>query len=357
MNLLLFNLKTDADDPVLGFTTRWINALAPYFEQIHVVTMAAGRLDVAGNVKVYSLGKEKGYSELRRAVEFYRILLWVLRAVRITACFAHMNPLFAVMAAPVLRLRRIPSVLWYAHGHVPLLLRLAERLTDRIITSSERGFRLKSGKLRVVGQGIEVVAAAPPPPNPDGEVLRLLYVGRLSAVKGVELAVEAVALFRRRSPLPVRLTIVGGPLTDEDAAYVERLKERIANAGLAEAVLLAGSRPPRETRQFYAECDIFINPSRTGSMDKTVLEAMGAGRLVITGNEAYDTAEFRAAGGIFVANDSAAIAEALLAVAMAPAAEWEERSRAGRRWVLEQHSLTRLAERIAKEIRELSAQS
>jgi len=29
-NLLLFNLKTDADDDILGFTTDWINALAPH---------------------------------------------------------------------------------------------------------------------------------------------------------------------------------------------------------------------------------------------------------------------------------------------------------------------------------------
>ena len=26
MRLLLFNLATDADDPILGFTTRWIEA-------------------------------------------------------------------------------------------------------------------------------------------------------------------------------------------------------------------------------------------------------------------------------------------------------------------------------------------
>ena len=97
MNLLVFNLKTDADDDVLGFTTDWVNALAASCERIFVITMSAGRIAVAENVQVYSIGKEQGYSEPRRATEFYRTLSRLLRNERIDACFAHMMPLFAVM--------------------------------------------------------------------------------------------------------------------------------------------------------------------------------------------------------------------------------------------------------------------
>ncbi|MBZ0286039.1 MAG: hypothetical protein K8I30_00385, partial [Anaerolineae bacterium] len=92
MKLLLFNLATDADDPVLGFTTVWINALARQCEQIDVLTMRAGRLALAENVRVFSVGGEKGDSEPRRAVEFYRILFDLLRRTRYDACFAHMQP-------------------------------------------------------------------------------------------------------------------------------------------------------------------------------------------------------------------------------------------------------------------------
>ena len=67
MRILLFNLATDADDPLLGFTTRWIGALAERVEFIHVITMRVGRLEMPANVRVYSVGKEKGYSEPRRA--------------------------------------------------------------------------------------------------------------------------------------------------------------------------------------------------------------------------------------------------------------------------------------------------
>ena len=62
IRLLWFNLATDADDPILGFTTSWIRAVAERIEFLHVITMRAGRVDVPGNVRVYSVGKEKNYS-------------------------------------------------------------------------------------------------------------------------------------------------------------------------------------------------------------------------------------------------------------------------------------------------------
>ncbi len=102
MRLLLFNLATDVDDPVLGFTTSWIGALAKQVEVIHVITMRAGRVQVPGNVRVHSVGKEKGCSEFRRVLAFYRQLLRILRHDHIDACFSHMIPIFTILAAQFL---------------------------------------------------------------------------------------------------------------------------------------------------------------------------------------------------------------------------------------------------------------
>jgi hypothetical protein len=79
-----------------------------------------GRVEVPENVRVYSVGKEKGYSEPRRAVEFYRHLFRVLREDRIDACFSHMIPIFTVLAAPVLKVKKIPIVTWYAASQLNL---------------------------------------------------------------------------------------------------------------------------------------------------------------------------------------------------------------------------------------------
>ena len=128
LRLLWFNLATDADAPNLGFAVEWINALAPHCEFIDVISMRVGRADVAGNVRVHSLGVELGYSEARRALRFYAILWRLLRTRSYDACFAHMQPLFAAMGAPLLRAYGIPVTLWYTHRAVPLRLRLAERV-------------------------------------------------------------------------------------------------------------------------------------------------------------------------------------------------------------------------------------
>jgi len=134
MRLLLFNLATDVDDPILGFTTRWIQALAERVEYIHVITMRTGRVEAPDNVRVYSVGKEKGYSEPHRAAEFYRHLLGVLRHDRIDACFSHMIPIFTVLAAPLLKLKRIPIVTWYLHPSLTKTLKLAHHLSDYMVT-------------------------------------------------------------------------------------------------------------------------------------------------------------------------------------------------------------------------------
>jgi hypothetical protein len=60
MRVLYFSLAVDADDPILGFTGRWIRELAGRVEFVHVITMSAGRVEVPGNVRIYSVGKERG---------------------------------------------------------------------------------------------------------------------------------------------------------------------------------------------------------------------------------------------------------------------------------------------------------
>src|SRR5262245_53701909 len=118
MNLLLFNLATDANDTSLGFTTDWLTVLARCFSEIHVITMRRGSSQLPSNVAVHSVVKELGWSRARRTLAFYQILYRILRSHRVDVCFAHMIPIFAVLAGPVLKIKRIPIVLWYAHPSV-----------------------------------------------------------------------------------------------------------------------------------------------------------------------------------------------------------------------------------------------
>lgn len=288
MNLLLFNLKTDADDDVLGFTTDWINTLAVHFAQIFVITMHAGRIAVADNVQVFSVGKEKGYSEPRRFLEFYRILIKLLRTERIDACFAHMMPLFTVMGWCFLRLKNIPIVLWYGHKATPLLLRIAHRLVDRVVTSTPAGFRLKSRKVTVVGQGISENKFGFRPHTARNKPFAVISVARLSPIKHIESMILAVAeIVRMHGPDSIRLILLGDAVTEEDLTYKLNLQHLTKEHSLESNIHFAGAVPHHEVRNWLAQADLSINLAPDGAIDKAVLESLAMGVPVVVQNRSF----------------------------------------------------------------------
>ena len=156
--------------------------------------------------------------EIRRALRFWRILAGLLRRQRYDAAFAHMMPLFAILAAPLLRPRRVPMTLWFNHRSVTLRLRLAERLVDHVVTSSLEGFRLDSTKCVALGHGIDTDFFCPSTTvgAPAGP-FTVLAAGR-SGIKGLDTVIEAVALTRSQCGVELRLRLVGEPATS-DAGY------------------------------------------------------------------------------------------------------------------------------------------
>ena len=347
-NLLVFNLRTDADDPVLGFTTEWLNALAVYYDRVDVLTMHAGRIAVAPNVRVFSAGREKGYSEPRRLLVFYSMLARLLRATRYTACFAHMQPLFAALAAPLLRARGVPVTLWYAHSSVTLRLRLAERLVNRVVTPSPESFRLPSRKLTVTGHGVDTDRFTPAPaPRPPDAPFIVVSVGRLSPVKRVEVLIAAAHLLHARG-LGFRLRLVGDA-PPQHAAYAADLRAQAADLG--GAVEFAGPVAHAQVADAYRAADVMVTASATGSVDKAVLEAMACGLPVVASGEPYRAMLAQWGDALlFPEGDAAALADRLSALAQTPPDQRRALGLALREIVAREHSLSRLTQRLAEEI-------
>ena len=126
-------MVTDANHLRHGFASRWISSFAKICEKVDVITMLKGRVDLPSNVQVYSVGKEKGYSEARRCILFYRHLSKILSEGRPTVCFSHMIPIFTILGAPLLRAKGIPIITWYAHLSSSTTLKLAHHLSNIII--------------------------------------------------------------------------------------------------------------------------------------------------------------------------------------------------------------------------------
>jgi glycosyltransferase involved in cell wall biosynthesis len=285
--LLLFNLATDADHPILGFTTDWLRTLAPFVDEIDVITMWAGRLELPPNVHVFSVGKERGRSETMRALEFYRVLRQLLTTHRYDACFAHMMPLFAVMGAPLLRQRRIPTSLWYTHGATPPMLRIAERLVDRVVTAHFDSFKLPSSKVRAIGHAIDLDLFRPlPRVRPSHQPFTVIAVGRVAPIKRVDIMIEALAELATAVPPPgVRIRLVG-PIDGADRNYASALQRRARQLRVEELVEFAGPVARSRLALEYSTADVAINLSPSGAFDKAALEAMACGLPLITSNRA-----------------------------------------------------------------------
>jgi len=356
LRLLLFNLAMDAEDPILGFSTFWIQALAEKVDWIDVITMRGGKIEVPGNVRVYSVGQEKGYNKLRRAVEFYRILGRLLASGEYHACFAHMMPLFAVMAAPLLGPSKIPIILWYAHKSVTPMLRLATLLVDRVVTASQESFRIPSSKVKIIGHGIDTQKFAPQEnDNQSHQPFIILTLGRLSPIKRVELVIEGVALLQQTQPkLPVCLQIVGGPLVDKDKAYVAELKGLVERYRLENIVVFAGSKSPPEAVSFYKQASCFVNLSATGSLDKTVLEAMSCEVPVVTNPVFTEVLGEELAKTWVIEADASLLSHRLSILASMSSSEKERLGKQLRNIVMRDHSLDGLCKKLIDEFSSLS---
>jgi glycosyltransferase involved in cell wall biosynthesis len=348
MNLLLFNLRVDRDDTALGFTTDWINELAKHFETITVITMFAGIISVAPNVRVLSAGREKGYSKPWRAVLFYRQLFHTLRTQRIDVCFAHMMPLFAAMAAPILKLRGIPMALWYAHNHPSRMLRVADVLVDRAFTSVASAYPIPSTKLRVLGQGIDTARFSPLAATVPRPELVFYTVGRISAVKRLEAIVEAFALFHaERAGLATQLLIVGDCLAEADLSYRARLDDMVHAADLDELVRFVPSVPFHQVHRVHQEGDVFLHANDNG-LDKALLEAMSCAVPAIACHPAVSGAL-----GEWAAQAPLAIAQRMIMLADMPADQRRALGDRLRTFIVDHHGLTALGARLAQELGEL----
>ena len=281
-HLLLFNLATDADDPILGFTTEWINRLAAHVDHIDVITMRAGRIAVAANVSVYSVGKEKGYSEARRAAEFYRILIKLIDKRRYTACFAHMMPLFAVLGAPLLRLRGIPITLWYTHRQNSSILQLAEKVSWRVVTAADDSFPFKTSKLRVIGHGIDTDFFAPAPDAPPPTEFLVAHVARLMPIKHQESLIRAAAAVPE-----MQVVFVGDVPPQTDATYKTQLEVLAANLGVSDRIVFAGAQNANGVRDWLRRSSAAVNLSPPGLFDKGALESMAVGLPTVVSSTAF----------------------------------------------------------------------
>ena len=116
-------------------------------------------------------------------------------------------------------------------------MKLAHRLSDRMVSSLPTSYPYRHDKLTVIGHGIDTELFGPSDVAlPEDDPPIILCVGRLSPQKDHPTLLKAAWLLRQSSRRSFRVVIVGGPATSRDQAYVQSLYEQVKELGLENTV-------------------------------------------------------------------------------------------------------------------------
>ncbi|MGZ4333697.1 MAG: glycosyltransferase family 4 protein [Gaiellaceae bacterium] len=280
MKLVFVTQEVDPEHAALAQTVDLVAALASRVDELAVV---ARRIEVA--LPANASGRSfDARSRLGRTIAFERAVASALPGA--DAVLAHMVPEFALLAAPLTRVRRVPLFLWYTHWNASRALRLATGVVDAALSVDARSFPIATAKLRAIGHAIDVERFDAAPVAPHAGPLRVLAFGRTARWKGLGTLLDAVALVDA-----VDLRICGPSLTSDEVAHRAELIARAeADPAVRGRARLLEPVTRDEVPGLIASADVVASPNepRAGAtLDKAVFEAAACRRPVVSTNAAF----------------------------------------------------------------------
>jgi glycosyltransferase involved in cell wall biosynthesis len=156
-------------------------------------------------------------------------------------------------------------------------------LSNFIITINEemRAYFSYKKEQQLIALGLDTSFYSPEnfPKNANNDVLNVITVANLVAVKGIEVLIEAVSALKH---LNIQLTILG----DDRSDYAIALKDQVNNSSSKEKISFLGKHS--DVRPFLAASDLFVIPTlnegRKEGMPMALVEAMSMGLPVLGSN-------------------------------------------------------------------------
>jgi glycosyltransferase involved in cell wall biosynthesis len=192
----------------------------------------------------------------------------------------------------------------------------------------------------IVPNGVDIPTLRPKPE--PSNTLRILFLGRLHALKGVENLLEACAQLKLPGPAPFQnwsLIIAGGG----DDGYSRKLRERIAMLGLSDRVQMPGFLSGESKDKVFAETDVLVLPSFKENFGMAVAEALARGVPVIAGRSTPWKKVEDEGCGLWTDNDPGSLSKALQQIAAMP---MEEMGNRGRQWMIRSFGWERRARQL-----------
>ena len=142
-----------------------------------------------------------------------------------------------------------------------------------------------SGLVEIVAPGVERAFFSPGDRIGARQAIDLpvdrpvvLFVGRIQALKGPDLAISALAEMETSDAMLVIVGGASGPDGDADRAALDGL---VADLGLGERVRFVPPQPHHTLSTYYRAADVVVVPSRSESFGLVALEAAACGIPVV----------------------------------------------------------------------------
>ena len=309
VRLVFVTQRVDPDDPILGATVAKITALARRFDEVVVLTDSAvpGTLPPNCRVRTFASGTRIG-----RGLRFtHAIVAEIGRRPRPAAVVAHMCPIYAVLAAPLVRPFGVRVLLWYAQWHRTRMLAIAARMSTRVVSVDALSVPIRSAKVVGIGHGIDVTQFSCGGGTTHGPPYDLVALGRYSDSKGLETIVRAVRL-ARDDGVDVRLRCHGTSTILGERETLAGLEQLVDELGLGDDVLLGGPIPRSEVPALLTRSWALVNNTRSGAPDKVVYEACASCLPILVSSPPVGTLVDNLEPQLrFAADDAAALAVAI----------------------------------------------
>jgi glycosyltransferase involved in cell wall biosynthesis len=281
--LIFITQQVDPGHPALAATVPKIRALAARVDEVVVLADRTVAGTLPDNCRSRSFAAR---SRAGRGARFQAALAREL-APRPVAVVAHMCPIYAVLAAPLVRPLRVPLLLWYTHWARTKTLEAAARAASAIVTVDRRSFPIESAKVVPIGHGIDL-AEFPCTDRSDGAGdFRLAALGRYSRAKGLETIVRGLALALERG-VDARLEVFGPALNAAEREHRGELERLVAELGLDKRVRLGHAVLRAEVPDVLARARALVNNMEAGAPDKVVYEAAASCLPVVVSNPVFD---------------------------------------------------------------------
>jgi len=344
MNLILFNFESDKNSQALAFALDWVNEIAKNIDKLYVISLRCGDYKVNSNIEIYCIN-QASKNKLQTTLSIWNVLKNIHKKDKnISGYFVHMAHYFVPIIYPFAKNYNQKLVLWYAHKSVPISLKIANFFIDRALASTSIGYQIDTKKLKLIGQGINTNKFIFKNDFKD-KIKNIITVGRISKIKNIHLIVKDFLSLKRDD---LYLYIVGDSLTHDDEFYLKDIK-RLIPKQKEKNIIFTGSIPFDELPKLYSSMDLAINVSDTGSLDKTIIEAMAMGIAIVTSNDsAKELFNHLDDKGVYLLDDKSDL-KSMLETLLDSENKFNRNSL--RDEIVQNHSLDNLAKKIVSEFR------